>query len=84
MSCVLGCSHGDDELLNFNSLHIFLFTFLQLLLLNFAPWVGPVLALLEHLKPLIIGETAENYQTSCCACAAFLGFIFFLGVDAAP
>lgn len=74
MSCVLGCSHGDDELLNFNSLHFFFFffTFLQLLVLNFAPWVELVLALLEHLKPLIIGEMAENYQ----AAVHVLGFIY--------
>lgn len=64
MSCVLGCSHGDDELLNFNSLHIFFFVHFPPAFLNFAPWVELVLALLEHLKPLIIGEMAENYQAA--------------------
>lgn len=44
-----------------------------------------VLALLEHLKPLIIGEMAENYQAAVHVLGfIYLFFFFLLGVDETP
>lgn len=86
MSCVLGCSHGDDELLNFNSLHFFFF-------FHFPPASRPELCPVGGTGArLVRASKTSNYRgngrelSSCCACAGFHLFIFFflLGVDETP